>query len=72
MASSVIKSNVISLVYTFCVILYTVARKRNTVMPYIVTLIGLCFVGQYFLALANFTSANSPRKFPTEFMDYPN
>lgn len=64
MASSVVKANIISLIYTFCVILYILARRRNRVMPYIVTIIGLCFVTQYVLALVNMTSANSPRRFP--------
>jgi branched-subunit amino acid ABC-type transport system permease component len=70
-ASAVLKSNIISLVYTYCIFQYFISRNKTRAMIINTSIIGLSIIIAYLLALLNLNERNSPRDFPSDDYKYP-
>ena len=50
---------------------YVVSKSKTNVMPFIITVIGICFMAQYLIYLFNLYEYNCPQDFPFMFGQYP-
>jgi hypothetical protein len=65
------KSNIISFIYLFIVLIFLRIQDKTKGMLYMAIIIGISLCLEYILMVTNLTSLNSPMPFPYHFSPYP-